>query len=415
MSNLRSLYAEKKDVFAGIQDLEGRAAKEQRSFTAEEREQWDKMYARMDELIGDIERFKKSEELVKREAAELRKVEEAKKEVKPENREARQKLALRNYVIAGKQNLSKEDRDLLKDFEKRGTDTLVTTTDSLGGYLVPEFWWNEIISQMEYYAGVLEAANLFGGVINSTNGGDLHIPFTDDTATKAVLTSEANSTTVQDFTFSETILNAYTYRTLVKISYEQMNDSGYDLMAFITREFAKRFGRALNTAGTTGTGSSQPNGFMTASSAGATTSSVDAFTRQDILTLIANVDRAYRVNAAFQLSDEALFDIRALEIGSSDSRPLWQPSIRDGEPDRIEGFPYIVNNDIAAPSDGAESKIMAFGDWEFFKVRFVNGQNIQRLNERFADNMEVGLLGWQRIDTDLVDSAAIKHMVTAAS
>lgn len=413
MSNLRSLYAEKKDVFAGIQDLEKRVAKEGRTFTADESEQWEKQYARMDELVDTIDKLEKTRELEKREAAQQKQAEKTFDNVKGDANEKVVK-SFQKYFKEGKHGLSVEDRKILESVT-RGTDTQITTTDSLGGFLVPEFWYNEIISFMEHYSGSLEAARLYGGIINSNNGGQLNIPTTDDTATKAVLVGEGSSTTVADFTFANKVLNSYTYRTMAKVSEEQLNDSAYNMIDFLSREFGKRFGRAANESTTTGDGSDKPNGFMSASSAGVTTSATDAFTRQEILNLIESVDRAYRFNAAFQIPDSALFDIRALTIGSADDRPLWQPSIREGEPDRIEGFPYIVNNDIESPDDGAGSKIMAFGDWSYFKIRLIGGQVIKRLDERYAENLEVALLGFQRWDSELIDTNAIKHMITAAS
>jgi HK97 family phage major capsid protein len=77
-----------------------------------------------------------------------------------------------------------------------------------------------------------------------------------------------------------------------------------------------------------------------------------------------------------------------------------------GEPDRILGYRYVINQDF--PSLAASAKVAAFGDWSKYVIRQVRDVNIVRLNETFAARMQTAFLGWLRVDGKLIQPAAIK-------
>ena len=248
-----------------------------------------------------------------------------------------------------------------------------------------------------------------------TDGGNtLYIPTEDDTSTEAGLIAEAAAITVQDLTFGQKQLDAYKYATQMKVSWELMQDSSFDVVAEVTNAFGPRFGRAMNSSCTTGTGSSQPNGVVTASTLGKTTASATAFTFAEITDLIHSVDPAYRMSPScgFMLHDNVLAAIKKLAIGTSDARSLWVPSWREGEPDRIEGYPYWINQGMDNTIDTA-SKIMLFGDFSKYVIRIVKDLTTIRANELYAANGLVGFFGYMRWDGECVNTAAIKHMLTA--
>ena len=312
--------------------------------------------------------------------------------------------AFRNWVVNGSADLTAEERTLLA--EKRGTNSQVVGTTTLGGYTVDTEIFNEIERAQKAYSGVAQAARF----IRTAGYGTLYVPTEDDTTTSANLIAEAAAITVQDLTFGQKQLDAYKYATQMKISLELMQDSSFDMVAEITNAFAPRFGRAMNTSCTTGTGSSQPDGFMTAATLGKTAASATAITFPEIVDLIHSIDPAYRMSQScgFMLHDSVLAAVKKLSIGTGDARPLWQPSVREGEPDRIEGFRYWINQDMdSALTTG--KKVMAFGDFSKYVIRLVQDMMIIRLNERYADNGLVGFIGHMRWDGELLNTAAIKY------
>lgn len=318
-----------------------------------------------------------------------------------------------DYAVAFRQwfknprSITSEMRDLL---EKRGTSTQVVGTAGLGGYTVDTEIYNEIERAMKDYSGIFQAAF----IRRTDQGNTLYIITEDDTTTEAVLTAEAAAYTVQDLTFAQKQLDAYKLTSQMKVSEELMQDSSFDVVAEINMAFGPRFGRSINTYCTTGTGSSQPNGVVTASTLGKTTASATAFTFAEITDLIHSVDPAYRASrqCGFMFHDNVLAAIKKLAIGSSDARSLWLPSWREGEPDRVEGYPYWINQGMDSTIDTA-SKIMLFGDFNKYTIRIVKDLTIRRADELYLANGLVGFFGYLRFDGECTNTAAIKHMITA--
>lgn len=406
MKNKIELYAEKKDVFAQMQDLNKRAKDEQRELKADEKAQFDKLDLRMDEIIADIERQTKFEERSKQEAANNF---AQRKETPKRDEVAFRTEAYTKMLRYGYNGLNAEERNAI---EKRGTDTQITTTDSLGGYTVPEGFGDEIIKSMAHYSGVLEAAK----IIRTNSGNPLPFPTSDQTAVKGKRIGEGVAQAVLDVTFGTKVLNSYIYTSdIIKWSYALAQDSAFDVGAETNQIAAERLGRILNEEMTTGTGSSQPNGVVTAAGAGHTAAATNAITSAELLELIYSVDRDYRRNGSFMLADATVKAIRQLEIGSADSRPLWQPSLRDGEPDTIHGYKYYVNNDMDNVGSGVSSVVALFGDFSKYCVRMSKDLTLKPLFERYADEMVVAYFMYCRADGELMDAAAIKKLALAAS
>lgn len=404
MKNKIELYAEKKDIFAQMTDLNNRAKAEAREFKSDELEQYNKLDARMDSLIAEIDRQTKFEERAKLEAKSdfEQKQPEAKK---PQNRTE----AFTKMLRFGSNALTRDERVAL---EKRGTSTQITTTDSLGGYVVPEGFGDEIIKSLAHYSGVLEAAK----ILRTEGGNPLPYPTSDQTAVKGKRIGEGVAQAVLDVTYGVKTLNAYTYTSdIIKWSYALAQDSAFDIGAETNALAAERLGRILNEELTTGTGSSQPNGVVTASSVGKVAAATDAITSSELLDLIYSVDRSYRMNGSLMLNDSTVKAIRQLEIGSADSRPLWQPSLRDGEPDTIHGYKYYVNNDMDGLGDGVNSNVVLFGDFDKYIVRMAQDFTLKPLFERYADEMVVAYFMYCRADGELIDTAAIKKLALAAA
>lgn len=316
--------------------------------------------------------------------------------------------AFKTWFTRGEQALDAEQRAIIS--EKRGTSSQVAGTANLGGYTVPTGFLPELVRAMKAYTGIGQVARF----LNTDAGNVLYIPTEDDTSTEANLITEGTAITVQDITFGQKQLDAYAYKTQAKVSYELLQDSAFDLEAEIRNVFAPRFGRAMNSSCTTGTGSAQPNGVVTASSLGKTTTSATAFTAAEIMDLYHNVDPAYRMSrtCGFMMHDQVLAAIKKLQLGSNDASPLWLPSIREGEPDTILGKPYWINQGMESAITTGK-KIMLFGDFNYYIIRMVQNMLIIRLNERYADNGLVGFVGYMRWDGECTNTAAIKHMITA--
>ena len=117
------------------------------------------------------------------------------------------------------------------------------------------------------------------------------------------------------------------------------------------------------------------------------------------------------------LCDTTVAAIRKLKDTSG--RPIWNPgdneSISGGTPSTICGYAYTVNDDVAAMA--ANAKSIAFGDFSQFVIRDVAGStSLRRFDDSaFALNGQVGLCGWMRTGSNLLDTAAVKVYVNSAT
>ena len=142
---------------------------------------------------------------------------------------------------------------------------------------------------------------------------------------------------------------------------------------------------------------------------------VRAVTRQafdEIIDLFHSVDPAYRASPScrFMFNDSTLSAIRKLKDG--DGNYLWQAADgRAGEPAAILGRGYVINQ--AMDSIATAKKTVLFGDMNKYVVRRVRDFTLLRLAERYAEYYQVGFLAFNRLDGELLDTAAVKHLVQA--
>lgn len=290
----------------------------------------------------------------------------------------------------------------------------VTGTNSAGGYTVPVELANFIDQAMAAY-GPMYSEDICT-TLNTSTGATFNIPTVDDTAVTAVAHTEGTALTDdggKDVTFGQAQLGAYAFDTeWVKWSYELAQDSIFNMEPILGSLLGERLGRIANSKLTTGSGSSDVQGIVTGSSLGKTAAGTAAITADEIIDLLHSVDPAYRSSpkAAFMLNDSTLAAIRKLKDG--DGNYLWQMgNYQVGVPGSILGYRYYVNQ--AMDSLAAAKKVMIFGDMSKFYVRKVGAPVVTVVRERFWPDL--GIAGLIRFDGVLANTAAVKHLITAAS
>jgi hypothetical protein len=98
---------------------------------------------------------------------------------------------------------------------------------------------------------------------------DIPWPTVDDTANKGELLAENTEAGSQDVTFGQVTLKAFKFSSkLVKVSRELLQDSYFPVGAILRDLFVDRIGRITNDYFTTGTGTGQPQGVVTAATCG---------------------------------------------------------------------------------------------------------------------------------------------------
>jgi HK97 family phage major capsid protein len=288
--------------------------------------------------------------------------------------------------------------------EHRAALTAAQSTTTTGGYTVADATMQALEQALLAFGGMRQVAT----ILRTDTGGPLPIPTTNDTTAKGRLISENSVTTETEMTFGQLVLDSWKYSSdYILASVEFLQDSSIDVPGFLGTALGTRIARLQNDHFTTGTGSSQPNGIVTA----ATTSSVtfagtSTIIYDDVVNLIHSVDPAYRNNGRFMFHDGALKMLKKIKVlqysGDTTGYPLWQPSLTMGQPDMIGGYPYIVNQSMTTPATGVKS--ILFGDFSKYIIRDVRDVTLLRLDERFAEYHQVAFLAFARSDGDLLDA-----------
>lgn len=288
-------------------------------------------------------------------------------------------------------------------------------TGSGGGYLVPEGFSGEFDRALKAFGGIRQVARMFP----TPSGNDIPWPTVDDTANTGELLGENVAAAELDVPFGQVVLKSFKYSSkVVLVSMELLQDSFFDIGSILTELLAERIGRITNTHFTLGTGSGQPQGVVVASGLGKTGASGQTTTliQEDIIDLEHSVDPLYRPGCSYMLADSTLKAIKKLK--DSTGRWLFQAnneaSLAAGnQGPNINGYPFTVNQDIAAMQ--ASAKSVLFGNFNKYVVRDVREFALLRLQERYAEKGQVGFIAFTRHDGRAINAAAIKHYINAAS
>jgi HK97 family phage major capsid protein len=286
-------------------------------------------------------------------------------------------------------------------------------TNSAGGYTVPTELAAVIDKTLKMWGPMYDEA--ICTVINTASGNPIDFPTVDDTAVTIGQHTEAAAMTddgSKDATFAKMTLNAFAYDTSwVQISMELLQDSNVDIEGFIGGLLGERMARRVNTELTTGDGTGDPNGIVVASTAGKTAALTTAFTADEVIDLFHSVDPAYRVSpkARFMFNDAVLAAIRKLKDGQG--QYIWSMGdIRSGQPGTLLGQPYSVNQAMSSAFTTAQ-KLILFGDFSKYYVRKVGAPVVGVRREYYWPN--IGLAGVVRLDGDLIQTSAVKHLKLA--
>jgi len=403
MKTIKQLREERLSKIEQMKAIRSAASTENRAVTPEENTRFDNLNNEVTELDAEILRMERMINL----EAELNRA-PAPGELSRDERNAKIRGALMEYLRKGENHMSAENRQILGEATRAA---MGVGSDAIGGYAVPEGFGGRIISAMKAFLGVQEVAF----VLPTAQGNDIPFPTNDDTGNTGELIAENTEVAELEPTLGVATLKAYKFSSkLIKVAAELFQDSGVDIEAFLAQIIGERLGRIQNTYMTTGTGTSQPQGFVTGAASASVTPAATALIRDNIVDLIHAVNIAYRKSPSFRLAmnDNTLKAIRKLSIGSGDDRPLYQASPIVGQPDTIEGVQFVICSDMA--DIGASAKSMVAGDFSRFYIRQVSNIRLLRLDQRYAEYDQIAFVAFARADSRVMDSSAIKYLAHAA-
>ena len=379
-----------------MSEVSSQASKEARSMNSEEQEKFKKMFADEKALRSTIEAIEATEG--------LQRSLEATQEVRArENGSTLNADSAFEQFIRSAGNVSAEVRSHLISEQRTSTGN-VTSSGAAGGYMVPQGFYAQLVEAMKYVGGPFQVAT----IINTESGNPLPMPVLDDTSNASAIVSEASAIAAVDMVNAQVLLNAFKYPAEVKLSLELLADNGINIQAKLADILGKRIARGMNADFTNGAGTSSPKGFLKSGTA-VTGSSATDLSYGDLVKLKYSVDRAYRTNGTWQMNDTTFAAL--VQLHDTQNRPLIFPASA-GADELLFGQKVIINNDM--PSIGSTSTVkatpIAYGDFNQYYVRQVNGTSFRVLSELYAGSDLVGFRASQRVDGRLAVAAAVKFL-----
>ena len=285
-------------------------------------------------------------------------------------------------------------------------NVLSESVDADGGYLVPEEFETQIITGLDEANVIRSLAKVI------TTHHDRKIPIAVGHSV-ATWTAENAAYTESNPTFGQKQIDAFKLTDLIRVSVELLQDAAFPLEQYIANEFARAFGIAEEQAFCVGTGVNQPTGIFTASggAVGVTSASATAITVDEIISLVYVLKSPYRRNAKFLMNDATVSLLRKLK--DNNGAYLWQPSVQAGQPDKLLGYDLYTSPYVPTVEAGAFA--IAFGDFQNYWIGNRAGRTVQRLNELYATNGQVGYVATERVDGKVILAEGIQLLQMKAA
>lgn len=404
----KRLLEQRAAVWHKAKEMLDAADAQNRSLTADENRQYDEMTKDLDELRARADKFTEDEANAQAAADSLRKYTESSTRQDENDPRVKDEANLRNFLTKGSNMRS-------VDFAPHSVEearALSKGSATAGGNTVPTSFYSQL------WEHLIESATLMGGgatVLNTSSGENLEMPITTSFGAAAAV-SEGGPLAGTDPAFGKRILGSFKYAQLVVVSSELVKDSAFNLEGFLARVVGRNVGNAFGAKLITGAGTTEPTGITVSSTLGKTgaASVVGVPSMDDLIDLFYSVIAPYRnqPEAKWLMKDSTAAVIRKFK--DTTNQYIWQPSVIEGQPDRLLNKGVLTDPNVAGT--GLSAKSVLFGDLSAYAVRVVNGISFERSDEYLFGNDQVAFRAILRGDGLLIDqTGAVKHFIGNAA
>jgi len=402
---LNRLYDEYRRAAKVGMDVLDAAALENRELTAEEREKRDRAYDTVTSVKAEIDRVKAFEEMA----------------------EARGVWANDGRTVTegpvGAESERYSLRDMFRNAIRNGSFTVDMTPSSepelralavASGTDVDPGNFVDFLTIYQRTATPMLNPSIVNLVQHPNGVPLLAAKITADPSTGGTVTAEAATLTSADMSVSAGTVTFYKYGLLNLYSAELAQDNAVGLEQGIAFTTARQLSLDIGTHLTTGSGSGQPEGFLTNATNGGTATGTGTtygtyFGYTDLVSLFYGLAEPYRANGLWMANATTIAQIR--NERDTTGQPIWQPAMAAGQPETILGRPLYENPGMAA---GSAAKSVAFGDFNRFLVGRVVPVRVNTSIDFKYDTDQLALRTIERVGAVLTDRAAIRYLVGAA-
>ncbi len=311
------------------------------------------------------------------------------------------------------------EEDALRGIEMEGK-AMSTAVAADGGYLVDPQTSEAVQSVLRGAASLRAVATVVN--VDSTSY-DVLVDHTDagaGWASETAASAETGTPQVDRISIALHELSA-----LPKVSQRLLDDSAFDIEAWLAGKIADKFARAESAAFINGDGIDKPKGVLNYPTAengtevwgeiGHVATGIDgdfgAVNPGDtIVDLVYALDARYRANGVFVMNSKTAGRVRKMKDG--DSRFLWSDGFAAGEPSLLLGYKVVICEDM--PDVASDAYAIAFGD---FGAGYTVAErpDLRVLRDPFSAKPNVLFYATKRVGGDVTDFHAIKLLKFATS
>lgn len=291
------------------------------------------------------------------------------------------------------------------------TRSPVNMTEGANGAIIPETIAKKIIAQVYDICPILERSSKYAVK------GDLEIPYYDESSTAITVAFAEEFVDLESSvgTFTNISLKDYLAGALTLISRKLINNSQFDLVAFVIDRMALAIARFIENACLNGGNPdstyhiNQVKGLAgsIADSQKVYAGSTEAITADKVIELKDSVKDVFQNNAIFIMSRATRTALRLLkdDVG----RYLLQDDITSPFGSTLLGKPVYVSDNMPEIASGVNA--IYYGDMRGLATKFSEDMNIQVLREKYATQHAVGVVGWVSFDAKIENAQAISALV----
>lgn len=287
-------------------------------------------------------------------------------------------------------------------------DGELSPATNYNGKLIPKTIARKIITKVYDICPILERSEKYN------IKGDLEIPYypLEGSNITVAYAAEFQDLTSSTGNFNTVSLGGFLAGALTKVSKSLVNNTDFDLVAFVVKEMAYAISRFIEKELLVGTTSPAAKvlGLSTATNV-TELDSTSAITGDDLIDLQDSVKDVFQDRAIWIMNSKTRTALRKLtdDVG----RYLLVDDLASPFGKSLLGKPVYVSDNM--PDIGAGAKPIYYGDMSGLATKFSEELAVEVLREVYAAQHAIGVVGWIEFDAKVQDQQKIAVLKMADS
>lgn len=385
MKNLKALIEKRNGLVASLRRITDAAAAETRALSEDEASEFDRVTEEVRALDETIDRLRALPDDVTPEPTPEPGADSGSE---PETRDGMDMGEVRAFAA------------YIRSTVETRAATNLTMTDN--GAIVPKTIAAQIVKQVRDRAPIYEAATKYNV------RGNLSIPYYDEGTDHVTVAWSTEFTDLESHSgkFTTVDLSGYLAGALTKVSRSLLSSQDFDLVSFVVADMSEKIAEFIEAeiiAGSRVGGLSGVKQTVTAASA-------TAVTTDELIDLQDSVKDVYQAGAMWVMSPKTRTAIRKLK--DNEGRYLLQDDLNSPFGKVLLGKPVYVSDSM--PDMAAGKNAIFYGDFSGLAVKMVEEPAIQILQEHYATQHAVGVVGWLEFDAKVQDAQKLAKLTMKA-